>query len=183
MVKTVCWTLCLTVLGGCTTLLDSQGLASRAEFSAVQELSVSPPTVAAVPEGAEVEVMHCVNDSCTRTTGTVLKVSPAGIALMNCHVRSSHVTGTPILSKTPWISRMFKNTGVGQERVPVVWVPVHRMNTLRVLQAPPEGYVSPALAIDMTSGPEDIPHIGIDFDFNEGEFQEITNREQSNSGD
>jgi hypothetical protein len=164
MVKTICWTLCLAALSGCT-LLDSQSLVSRADSSVAQESTVSPAAAAAVPAGAEVEVMHSANDSCTMTTGTVLKASTDGVALMNCHVRSSHMTGTPVLSKTPWVSRWFKNTGVGQERVPVVWVPVSRMSTLRILQAPPAGYVSSALAIDMTSGPEEIERTGIDIDY------------------
>lgn len=125
----------------------------------------SPVDVAAIPAGSKISVQFHHEDMHTTTTGEVLHASPQGLALMNVKQQSRVMTGTPVLNKVPYISRLFKNTSVGQERMPVHWVPRHLISTVDVLEPPPPGYVAPQLAIDTTDG-TDFERIGIDFDFN-----------------
>ncbi len=126
---------------------------------------VRPTEVAALPPGSKVEILWELENHRTRTVGEVLHASPQGIALMNTRIEARHEQGTPVMSKVPYVNRLFKNTGVGIQAVPVHWVPILHMTTARVLEPPPEGYVAPQLAIDTTIARE-YERIGIDFDFN-----------------
>lgn len=137
-----------------------------------------PPTgitgaeVAALPPGAKVEILWDWNESRTRTVGEVLQASPNGVALMNVRIEGRHISGTPILSKVPYVNRLFKNTGVGIQAVPVHWVPIASVTSVQVLTPPPEGYIAPQLAINTNDQPE-FERIGIDFDFATGDTFEI----------
>lgn len=124
-----------------------------------------PTEVAALPPGSKVEIIWELDYPHTRTVGEVLHASPQGVALMNARIESRDERSTPVMSKVPYVNRLFKNTGVGIQAVPVHWVPILHMTTARVLEPPPEGYVAPQLAIDPTIARE-YERIGIDFDFN-----------------
>jgi hypothetical protein len=49
-------------------------------------------------------------------TGRVEAVDDDGIHLSEVVVHGRQVSGTPVLSRLPYVSRYFKNTGVGMER-------------------------------------------------------------------
>jgi hypothetical protein len=92
-------------------------------------------------------------------TGVVLKAGPEGLALANCVLEGRSIHGTPILNKLPYIGRQFKNTGVGRTVVPVQWVPLHEMSTVRVLEPPPADFVAPRIETANS-----LPR-GVDFDY------------------
>lgn len=163
MPKLLTLILLTSAVSGCA-VFDTAPSAT-AENSAVAPVlpQVSAEEAAAVPEGAMVEIEGgCISGaSRAKTTGTVLKAGPEGIALANC-VREGHsMTGTPILNKVPYVSRLYKNTGVGWEAVPVLWVPREAMSAVRVIEPPSPDDVAPAIEIETAmSAP-----LGVDFDF------------------
>lgn len=125
----------------------------------------SPDAVAALPAGAEIAIEHGASeDGEQQTTGTVLKASPEGVALINCRVEHRTYHATPVVYRVPYMGRLFKNTGVGTTRTPVLWVPRYEMTEVRVVQPPPADYVAADIALDTTYG-EEFERIGIDFDF------------------
>jgi hypothetical protein len=147
----------LFILSGCTIyeVEPSDGLVQLPRLSTVE--------AAAVPEGARVEIVRCFpnSDPHPAISGVVLKASPAGLALANCTVQGT-MQGVPILNKLPYTSRLYKTTGTLTERLPVLWVPLHQISSVHVVEPPPEGYVPPQIEIDTESM---IPR-GVDFDFN-----------------
>ena len=142
----------------------------------------SPAEIAALPPGSQVALSRMTETSRFRVTGEVLHASSDGVALMNVTREAREEHGTPILSKVPYVNRLFKNTGVGMERLPVYWVPIRQIATAQVLQAPPDGYVAPQLAINTDDRPY-FERIGIDFDFNVDGEMVTTNSIQYVPGD
>ncbi|MFO1092209.1 MAG: hypothetical protein U0992_02705 [Planctomycetaceae bacterium] len=102
-----------------------------------------------VPEGARVEIERRYASADTRatTTGVVLKASPEGLALANCTTAGKSATGVPIASKVPYVSRLFKNTGIAHEEMPVLWVPVDQISSVKVLAPKPDGFVAPNIEV------------------------------------
>lgn len=166
MVFALC--LCGGMTGCATTVLTAQIPQDQDPFSAegvVFREHAAPEEVAALPPGSRVFLLNQSETSRTRVEGEVLHAGPTGVALMNVTRGNRTEQGTPVLSKVPYVSRLFKNTSVGQERLPVYWVPIHQISTAQVLAPPPEGYVAPQPAINMDDSPM-FERIGIDFDFN-----------------
>jgi hypothetical protein len=92
----------------------------------------------------------------------VLKASAEGIALANCTVQGTSVHGVPIVNKTPYVSRLFKNTGIGTESLPVLWVPLAEISDVKVLEQPPKDFVAPTIEISTAN----TQPVGVDIDFN-----------------
>lgn len=148
-------------LTGCTVFQSVATISTTAPQSAV----CSPDEVAALPAGAEIAIEHGASEDGEQvTTGTVLKAGPEGVALINCRVKHRTYHATPVVYRVPYFGRLFKNTGVGATRTPVLWVPQSDMTEVRVVQPPPADYVAPDIALDTTYG-EEFERIGIDFDF------------------
>jgi hypothetical protein len=145
MVKFLMPALGLLVLSGCTMFSTAP---SAGMTSALPQLS--PERAAEVPEGARVEIerRYTSGDWRAVTTGVVLKSSPEGLALANCTVQGTSYHGTPIVSKLPYTGRLFKNTGIGTQQVPVLWLPVNEISAVKVLEPPPAGYVAPKIKIE-----------------------------------
>lgn len=145
MVRFLTLGLGLFVLSGCTMFETAP---SAAMTNVLPPLS--PDRAAEVPEGARVEIerRYASADWRAITTGVVLKSSPEGLALANCTVQGTSHHGTPIVSKLPYTSRLFKNTGIGTQQVPVLWLPVNEISAVKVLEPPPEGYVAPKIEIE-----------------------------------
>jgi hypothetical protein len=122
---------------------------------------LSAAEAAAVPEGSRVEIERRFANARTRatTTGVVLKAGPEGLALANCVVEGHSMHGVPIANKLPYISRLFKNTGIGRTVVPVQWVALHEMSAVRVLEPPPPDFVAPPIETSNS------PPRGVDFDY------------------
>ena len=150
---------------GCTSPLQQEG------FSAAAILGhVDGDVLAATPVGTRLEVFGTMHRSRTNMslsiwTGEVLKASADGVALKNVirEARNSH--RTPVLSDLPLTERLFTSTGVASERVPIAWVPIRDIASLRVIEPPPPDYVSPAVDFDMSVEPVPIERRGVDFDF------------------
>jgi len=151
------------LLSGCSLMLHdvepSDDLVTLPRLPAVD--------AAAVPEGARVEIVRCFPNSDPRPTifGVVLKASPQGLALANCTVIGTSMQGTPILNKVPYTSRLFKTTGTGPQSVPVLWVPLQDISSVRVVEPPPADYVASSIEISTTEP----PRIGVDFDYETAE--------------
>lgn len=156
-------------LGMCGCLSLASGGASLAATR-----TCSPDQAAALPEGARVELMEIrderglVTDEThvTKRVGTVLKASPDGVALINCVVEFRNSRGNNAAERIPYLGRLVRNTGVGMEAVPVVWVPLAEMGNVRIVEPPPADHVPLTLEID-TAPPRPLYEaIGVDFDFN-----------------
>ncbi len=152
------------LLTGCSVMV-LQGDLSTDPVTFTEVKPISPDEVAAIPVGATVSIEGLMPEAICFTMGEVLHASPQGLALMNVSRDDRSWYDTPALSKVPYVSRLYKNTGVSQQRFPVLWVSVREMTKVDVLQPPPEGYVDPQLAINTDDAPE-FERIGIDFDFN-----------------
>lgn len=161
-------------MAGCASMISTLPIVGKqatadevanVDFEFAVPPRITPSELAALPPGAKVTLFHSAGNSFSRVTGEVLHAGPTGVAMMNVTRQAQTSTGTSILHKVPYIGRLYKNTGVGQERLPVHWVPIDRISTAQLLAPPPEGYVAPQLALDTTSGVE-FERIGIDFDFN-----------------
>ncbi len=151
------------ILSGCTAILHPVATSEVAELPA--EAIVSAKDIASLTEGSRVQINRKqVSNYRSEIVGTVLKASPQGIALMNCENHGRTERGVPVLNKVPYISRLFKNTGVGVERVPVLWVSIREISAVSVIEAPPSNYVAPQLPLDTSDEPY-FERIGIDFDF------------------
>lgn len=124
---------------------------------------LSPAEVAAIPEGARVEVDRRLTDADTLATtyGVVLKSSPEGLALANCTVVGTTMRGVPIANKVPYVSRLYKNTGTATESVPVLWLPLEQISSVHVVEPPPADYSAPSVEIETV----EVQTAGIDFDF------------------
>lgn len=152
------------ILSGCTTILHPVATSEVAEHAA--EANVSAGDIAALAEGSRVHINRKqLANNRSEIVGTVLKASPHGIALMNCENHGRTERGVPVLNKVPYVSRLFKNTGVGVERVPVLWVSIREISAVSVIEAPPSNYVAPQLPLDTSDEPY-FERIGVDFDFN-----------------
>lgn len=155
-------------LAGCTMyeVESNDGLVALPRLPAVD--------AAAVPEGARVEIVRCFPNSDPRPTifGVVLKASPEGLALANCTVVGTSMQGTPIVNKVPYVSRLFKSTGVGTETLPVLWISLEQINSVHILEPPPADYVAPSIEISTTEP----PRIGVDFDY-QADGSEVTGLE------
>lgn len=157
MHRTLAAILVSSIVSGCT-MFDTQP-----STAATLLPRLSADEAAAVPEGARVHIDRRFTNAETTalTTGVVLKASRDGLALANCSVVGTSMTGTPILNKVPYVSRLFKNTGIGAQTVPVLWVPLEQISSVRVLEPPPADYVAPSIEIS-TAEPQPI---GVDFDW------------------
>jgi hypothetical protein len=153
-------------------------LAARFESPQLDQ-ACSADQAAALPEGARVELISETRMSGlmtehvyrTKSVGTVLKSSRDGVALVNCVVEHrAGVVGRSNLSPVnfPYISRLFRNTGVGANTIPVVWLSLHEMGHVRIVEPPPADYIPLTLEID-TAPHNLIEQIGVDFDFNTNE--------------
>ncbi|AMV17337.1 hypothetical protein VT03_05560 [Planctomyces sp. SH-PL14] len=140
----------------------------------------SPEQAATLPEGARVELTKTWNEFGlvterqyrTQRVGTVLKSSPEGVALINCTVEQRAGLGgiNRQLNRIPYISRLFRNTGVAAFTVPVVWIPLDEIGDVRVVEPPPADYAPVDLTIETVSRPgPQFEAIGVDFDFATGE--------------
>jgi hypothetical protein len=153
------------VFAGCAALL----------MTATATQPVAPTILEQIPPGARVTLRnhtsHGGSETRTETTGTVLHASRDGIALMNVQVQSRQMTATPVLSKTPYVSRLFKNTGVGMDSVPVLWVDADKIAEATVIAAPDPNVQTPSLALDtnrLQREHQQFERIGIDFDYATG---------------
>jgi hypothetical protein len=146
------------VLSGCTMF------EAEPSTAATMLPQLSADRAAAVPEGARVEIERRFASADTRatTTGVVLKSSPEGLALANCTVAGMRMEGVPIANKVPYASRLFKATGTPDEQLPVLWVPLDQISSVRVIEPPSKDYVSPAIQIETAN----TVRRGVDFDFN-----------------
>jgi len=136
-------------------------------FSRLTAVSSSAP-MPELPDGSRVEILGGQSpDSRVVTTGTVLKSGPQGVALINCDRESRQHHEFPVMGKIPYVKRLFKNTGVAAERIPVTWISRAEIKFARILESPPDGYVSPEIDIDLTHGMI-YEQIGIDFDVSSG---------------
>ena len=152
------------VLSGCTAILHP--VATPSVTKSHSEGAVSASEIASMVEGSRVHINKKPVANCeSEIVGTVLKASPQGLALMNCenHGRSTH--GVPIVSRVPYVNRLFKNTGVGVDRVPVLWVSIRDIASVSVIQAPPSNYTAPQIPLDTSDEPY-FERIGVDFNVN-----------------
>lgn len=133
---------------------------------------VAPTVLEQLPPGSRVTLRGCgshsgSSETRTETTGTVLHASRDGVALMNVQVQSRQMTATPVLSKTPYVNRLFKNTGVGLDSVPVLWVEADEIAEATVIAPPDPNAPVPSLALDtdrLQREHQRFERIGVDFD-------------------
>jgi len=156
MNRNLCAILMGVAVSGCT--LFQPVAANRSEQSA----QISLEQVAGLAPGSRVKILRHTPNSRESFVGIVLHASPRGVALLNCIHSVRTEGGVPVLNRTPYLSRLFKVTGVGAEHVPVQWVSIRQITTVNVLEPPPADYVAPKLAIDTNDEPF-FERIGIDF--------------------
>jgi len=147
----------LCVLSGCTMFESAPGTAATDVLP-----QVAPERAAEMQPGTKVEIERRFASAQTRatTTGVVLKASADGLALANCTVQGTSIHGSPIVSKLPYTGRLFKNTGVGTEQLPVLWVPLNEISAVKVLEPAPAEYVAPEITIESANTTPK----GVDFD-------------------
>ncbi|SFJ66586.1 hypothetical protein [Planctomicrobium piriforme] len=151
------------LMNGCATVFSEPNVAT----STPQHCP--PEKLAALPPGARVKIFETSSTEFTRFTfGTVLKSAPEGIVLINCDRRTQGTIGVPIVSKVPHFNRLYKNTGIGAERLPVLWIPVSEVATAHVIEPAPADYVPPHIDIEMTDDPF-VEMVGVDFEFSTGQ--------------
>lgn len=137
----------------------------------------TPDQAAALPQGARVELMLIQNRSglvtggahVTKRVGTVLKSSPDGVALINCVVEQRNQVVNRVVDPLPVVGRLTRNTGVGMDAVPVVWVPLAEMGNVRIVEPPPADHVPLTLEIETAPPRPEFEAIGVEFDFSTGE--------------
>lgn len=172
MIRVACVLGLLSGMVGCASVIPIDVTNMPPGMFDVESFTVPSPQssaeLAALTPGSRVRLSHHSENLELRVEGEVLHASPEGVALMNVTRRASSQQATPILHKVPHVSRLFKNTGVGVEQVPVYWMPNYLISATEVVAPPPEGYVAPQLDINTQSGPV-FERIGIDFDFNTNE--------------
>ncbi|MFO0999735.1 MAG: hypothetical protein U0936_05315 [Planctomycetaceae bacterium] len=129
-------------------------------------LVTSASTLAEMKDGGNVNT--------TEYVGTVDAIDADNIVLKDASLvtRARVVRGTPILSRVPYVSRMFKNTSEAKETHPL-----------------PHGVTIPRakIMVALEAGGEIVERIGVDFDFNadangsvEKTYVTFLIREQSN---
>jgi len=155
--------LVLVALSGCIILDPIVPTVTEKKANELDPARVQPADAAALPLGSRVEIKSNLYHGSTTTWGTVLHTSPQGVALINSERMSWQTSGTPILRKTPYVSRLFKNTGIGRHSIPVVWISIREMSSATVIEPPAPNYVPPQLDIHTIDEPQGI---GIDIDFN-----------------
>lgn len=168
---------CLTLFAVCALLAGCSVMVLRGDLSSdpvtfTEAKPISGEEIAAIPVGSTVSIENIMPEAFCFTTGEVLHASPHGLALMNAAQDQRSWHGDTTMSKVPYVNRLFKNTGLGQKRLPVYWVPTREITNISVLKPPPEGYVAPQLAID-TNDELEFERIGLDFDFNVDEEFEV----------
>lgn len=138
-------------LCGCMSFTTAQSLGL---VKLVEPTHCAAEEVAALPAGAQVELAYDAPDGRFRscTTGIVLKATPDGVALYNCVVQERNEVGFDAANRILYVSRLFRNTGVGAWETPVLWVPLDQIGGVQILTPPPEGYVAPNLPLGMRSG-------------------------------
>ena len=108
-------------------------------------LVTSASTVTELNDGGSLET--------TEYVGTIDAIDADNIALKDASLvtRATVVRATPIMTRVPYFSRMFKNTSVGQETHPL-----------------PHGVTVPRskVIVAIGAGAEVVKQIGVDFDFN-----------------
>jgi hypothetical protein len=114
--------------------------------------NVSPTDIAAFLPGSQVVITCKSETSSQEYTGTVMHASPDGVALLNCELLGVYHK-EPAYLKGPLISRMFKISGVGIEKVPVQWVSIRKITSVNVTALPPPDYVAPRLEINTDDRP------------------------------
>lgn len=159
MVRIFTVTIGLCVLSGCTMFKVEPKTAATNDVLPM----FSAERTGQVPEGARVEIerRYASADTRAKTTGVVLKSSPEGLALANCMTEGRATTGVPLASKLPFTGRLFKNTGIAKEEMPVLWVPTTEISSVRVLKPSPEGFVAPTIEIASAGRDADTLKIGI----------------------
>ena len=143
--------LLIASLCGCMTLASPESFGIPEYVLAEHS---SPDEVVALPPGGEIQVSFDSPDGRVRrrTTGTVLKATPEGVALFNCIVERRHERGPAGAHYVPFARQMLVQTVVGRGRYPVLWIPISEMGEVKVLAAPPEGYVSPDIPFEALPG-------------------------------
>ena len=126
---------------------------------------VTPTDVAALKPGSQVLIRCETPNTLKEFQGTVLPASPNGVALMNCIKSGRMETRTSKVLRVPYVNRLFKNTGVGRESIPVQWVSIREMTSASEISSPPPDYVAPQLDINTNDEPF-FERIDVDFDFN-----------------
>lgn len=169
MIRMACVLGLLGGMAGCATVVPIDVTNMPPGMFEVESFTVPSPQssaeLAALIPGSRVRLSHQSENLELRVEGEVLHASPEGVALMNVTRRATSQQATPVLHKVPYVSRLFKNTGVGVEQVPVYWMPNYLISATEVVAPPPDGYVAPQLDINTKSGAI-IERIGVDFDFN-----------------
>ncbi len=105
------------MLWGCC-LLGCSPVATTASAVYPGSVAINASLLEAVAPDSLVKVTLVTKDPSTSThvTGTVVKSDASGMELKDCTIQYSHMTKTPVLSDLPYVSRYFKNTGVGVEK-------------------------------------------------------------------
>lgn len=135
------------------------------------EMSVSASDLTDIPLGTRVEIVNQKIPETTHTyIGTLIHTSPNGAVLSNCEVHGRTVHTPKGLLAIPPFSRLFKNSGVGVNKIPVQWVSISKMSSMKVLEQPAPTFVAPNLVID-TDDRVYYERIGIDF----GDNQQLRN--------
>jgi hypothetical protein len=94
-----------------------------------QQLNFSPALIAKLKPGQHVCLLThstvsrtptSVRRSMEQVAGTIVSVDENVLVLNNAvKLTEGRMTGTPIVSKIPYISRLFKNSGVGREVISI----------------------------------------------------------------
>jgi hypothetical protein len=103
----------------------------------------------------------------TQVAGTVVSVDDQRIVLCDAITitQSARMTGTPIVSKVPYFSRLFKNSGIAHESVPIPGeISIPRSEILLAGELSSSG-------AEMLNQAQQFERIGIDFDFSNGRTQ------------
>lgn len=145
----------LAMTSGCSIILHPVGSA----------IGVSSSEIAALPPGTQVGIIcRPTEDSMQNITGTVLQSGPEGLVLMNCSRLTQCVKSTPVVGELPYFNRLFKNTGVAKEKIPVLWVPTSDVESTHVMTPASPDSLPPTVDIDLSHGFVE-ERIGVDYDF------------------
>lgn len=147
---------------GCAVLAPGAAIAHLHRILPISE--VTPADVAALKPGSQVQVRCMTTDVQQEFTGTVLKASPQGIALINCVKLATNDTTNPVVKQIPYMNRLFKSVAVDREQVPVQWVSINEIINASELAPPPSNYVPPPIDLNLAGGAPP-QRIGVDFDF------------------
>lgn len=96
--------------------------------------------------------------------GILLKTSKEGIVLVECERSRHHERAVPGLSAIPYVGHLFRDTVDHADAVPIQWIAVRRMTSLRLARLPQDDYV--AIPLDIDTSERSLEHLGIEFDSN-----------------